>query len=468
MSDLTIYRGTHQIGGCCTEISVNGNRILIDFGANLPDTDETSPLPDQKLTAQVFDGRPTEAVLFTHYHGDHYGLFKSIPKNVPLYIGPLAKQILKVLVPYIDLGEKEKGLSRVQGMKTYPYKEWIEPAPAPGIRVLPLYVDHSALDAYMFYIEAAGKRILFTGDFRDHGIVGEKDRVWRTLAAYVPQNIDLLITEGTMLSRERTAQQAPWFDENGDEHIPVKTEAELGRRAAEVFRRSKYNFVLVSSTNLDSIMEFYHHTPRGMHFVCDFYQARIMITAMRGMEAKGDFPEYQPSWKHPTVRVLGKPDYRWAQLREIGKAMKHPLYFKSISEEAPELERDGFVLLARKNTHPETYTSPFETMRDTYFQKGGQLIYSMWDGYLEPDHADKDLLRYIGGRKIVHLHTSGHAYVETIAKLIETVNPKVIIPMHTERAEEFSSIPEFARWKDRVKVLTDGEPLDLDEICAQV
>lgn len=105
MTGLTIYRGTHQIGGCCTEISADGKRILIDFGANLLDTDETSPLPDQKLTAQVFDGRPTEAVLFTHYHGDHYGLFKSIPKNVPLYIGPVAKQILKALVPYIDLGE---------------------------------------------------------------------------------------------------------------------------------------------------------------------------------------------------------------------------------------------------------------------------------------------------------------------------------------------------------------------------
>lgn len=36
--------------------------------------------------------------------------------------------------------------------------------------------------------------------------------------------------------------------------------------------------------------------------------------------------------------------------------------------------------------------------------------------------------------------------------------------MHTERAEEFSSIPEFARWKNRVKVLTDGKPLNLDEL----
>lgn len=35
MSELTIHRGSHQIGGCCTEISAGGHRILIDFGANL-------------------------------------------------------------------------------------------------------------------------------------------------------------------------------------------------------------------------------------------------------------------------------------------------------------------------------------------------------------------------------------------------------------------------------------------------
>ena len=462
MAQLTIYRGTHQIGGCCTEISVDGKRILIDFGANLPDTDKPSPLPDRKLTAQVFDRRPAEAVLFTHYHGDHYGLFKSIPKNVPLYIGPLAKQILKLVVPYIDLSAAEKGMPRVQAMKTYPYKRPIEPAP--GIRVLPLYVDHSALDAYMFYIEATGKRILFTGDFRDHGIVGEKDRVWRTLAAYVPRNIDLLITEGTMLSRSHMPQQAPCCDSSGDEHIPVKTEAELGCRAAEVLRRSKYNFVLVSSTNLDSIMEFYQNTPPGMHFVCDLYQARIILRAMKGMEAKGYYPQYRTSPAHPVLRVLGDEPEKWDYWRGAGASLARPLELRSVAENDPDLERDGFVLLARKNTHPETCTSPFETMRDTYLQQGGQLIYSMWDGYLEPDHADPHLLDYIGGRNKIYLHTSGHAYVEAIAKLMKAVDPKWIVPMHTEKAEEFSSIPEFAPWSDRVKVLTDGQPLDLDEL----
>ncbi len=55
------------------------------------------------------------------------------------------------------------------------------------------------------------------------------------------------------------------------------------------------------------------------------------------------------------------------------------------------------------------------------------------------------------------LHTSGHAYVETIEKLIRLTNPKVIIPMHTECAETFGRIPAFAAYQDRVKVMQDGE-----------
>ena len=73
-------------------------------------------------------------------------------------------------------------------------------------------------------------------------------------------------------------------------HTLVKSEQELGEKAEKLFQKHKYNFVLVSSTNLDSIMEFYHSTPEGMHFVCDLYQARILITAMRDMERKGKFP----------------------------------------------------------------------------------------------------------------------------------------------------------------------------------
>lgn len=449
MAELTIHRGSHQIGGCCTELTCGGERILIDLGANLPDSD--APIRDDELVAKVFDGRPAAGLLFTHPHGDHYGLYKKVPDDVPMYIGPMAKDILKVLVSRLDYISEEKGLPVVERMQTYQARQ--ELGAFQNIRVLPLYVDHSAPDAYMFYIEAAGKKILFSGDFRDHGIVGERDRLWRTLEKYVPKGIDLLITEGTMLSREAEAVSNP-----------VQTEEQLGRRAAEVFQRSKYNFVLVSSTNLDSIMEFYHNTPAGMHFVCDLYQAQIIITAMRDMEPR-KISEYRPSRQHPVVRVLGRPDSRWAQLREIGETMQWPLYFKSIRVEDEELERDGFVLLARKNANPER-KSIFEEMRDRYYPLDGlgQIIYSMWDGYLKPEHADQALINFIGGRPYEQLHTSGHAYAETIVKLIETVQPRWIVPMHTEKADEFTSIPAFAPYKNRVRVLTDGTPLDLDRL----
>ena len=55
------------------------------------------------------------------------------------------------------------------------------------------------------------------------------------------------------------------------------------------------------------------------------------------------------------------------------------------------------------------------------------------------------------------LHTSGHTYAETIEKVIRLTNPKVIIPMHTECADTFGSIPAFAPYRDRVKVLKDRE-----------
>ena len=460
MSELTIHRGSHQIGGCCTEISCEGERILIDLGANLPDSD--APIRDDELLAKVFDGRPAAGLLFTHPHGDHYGLYKKVPQNVPTYIGPMAREILRILVHRLDYISDEKGLPAVERMQTY--QDGKDMSAFQHIQVRPLGVDHSAPDAYMFYIRTRGKKILFTGDFREHGIVGEDGQFWDRVKEQIPDGVDLLVTEGTLLTRGEAVKRNP-----------IQTEEQLGVKAAELFQTHKYNFVMVSSTNLDSIMEFYHHTPAEMCFVCDDYQAEVMLVAMRGRRT---YSRYQAAPEHSVIYIPWKPwegstakrqkayvEKRCAYLRGLAKDWNIALDFQVADSRL--LYANGFVMLVRKNCNPNQ-KSVFEIMRDKFYLRDGQIIYSMWDGYLKPEHADKALIDYIDGHPYKALHTSGHAYVETIAKLIETVNPKVIIPMHTERAEEFSSIPEFARWKDRVKVLTDGEPLDLDEICAQV
>lgn len=88
------------------------------------------------------------------------------------------------------------------------------------------------------------------------------------------------------------------------------------------------------------------------------------------------------------------------------------------------------------------------------------IIYSKWSGYLEGEHANAKIQEFIGNHRMEKLHTSGHAYVETIEKLIRLTKPEVIIPMHTECADEFGRIGAFAPYRDKVRVLQDGEEFD--------
>lgn len=422
---ITIYRGSHQIGGCVTEIRTGEHRIVIDFGANLPGSRVNDAMTDEELCRAVFGGEDCDGVLFTHYHGDHMGLYQKIPREIPLYIGPTAKKIQEILARRLDSvpGTEEKGLPRIQGMKTYYPGRMI--SGFGDIKVTPFVVDHSALDAYMFLIEIDGKKILFTGDFREHGTAGKNDTLGRMIEEYIKE-IDILITEGTMLSR---------MDETGRNRI--RTEEDLGRRARELFRANKESVILVSSTNLDSIMEFYHALPWGMDFVCDAYQAKLMLTAM------ADKGKYYRSYKPEMIH--GKPRRLYIVGDMEGLGAEQNCYEADFSI----LMNKGFTMLARENKHMFAQIM-------SYFQDP-LIIYSKWAGYLKGKHADPVVQRFIGNRRMEVLHTSGHAYVETIEKVIRLTDPKVIIPMHTECADEFGSIPVFAPYRDRVKVLEDGE-----------
>lgn len=422
---ITIERGTHQIGGCATVISTENHRIVIDCGANLPNTDMENSMTDAELLDRLFhSGEPCDGVLFSHYHGDHIGLYKEIPEEYPLYMGATAKKIMEELTGRIDAlpSVTKKGLPRIQGAKTFFPKEKLDFG---DIKVTPFVGDHSALDAYMFLIEAGGKRILFTGDFREHGVAGEKDTLEKMLKTYVGK-VDILITEGTMLARTEERKKNP-----------IQTEEELGRRAEEFFRENKITVVLVSSTNLDSIMEFYHAVPWNKAFVCDAYQAKLMQIAM---EAKGKyFAKYRKEMIHGNPRRI----YIVGDMEGLGAEQDcYPADFSILKDK-------GFVMLARENK------PRFQKIVE-YFQDP-MILYSKWSGYLEGKHQDQNILDFIGNHRMEPLHTSGHAYVETIEKLIRMTDPEVIIPMHTEFAKGFQTLPEFAAYWDRVQEKTDGE-----------
>ena len=81
-----------------------------------------------------------------------------------------------------------------------------------------------------------------------------------------------------------------------------------------------------------------------------------------------------------------------------------------------------------------------------------EVVFSMWKGYLDrPNQFDdyKDV-------KLTPLHTSGHAYIEDLQKLVEKMQPKNLIPIHTECKERFKELFEA-----NVITMNDAEKLKL-------
>ena len=70
-----------QIGGCITEISTKTSRVFVDFGQNLPGCAvPTTPEQDEALVRDIFaqNVKQHQAVVYTHAHEDHVGLFDSL------------------------------------------------------------------------------------------------------------------------------------------------------------------------------------------------------------------------------------------------------------------------------------------------------------------------------------------------------------------------------------------------------
>jgi len=324
--------------------------------------------------------------------------------EIPIYMGTTAKRVLSVIETVKKKMNKGGKPELVDGFKMF---EAGKPLTIKDIKITPYTVDHSAFDAYMLLIEAEGKRVLHTGDFRMHGARGRKMPL--VFEKYT-RDIDALIIEGTMLSRI------------GEK---VMTEHELGAEAEKLLHDNKSVFVLCSSTNIDSIAE--------------FYSAAIA--------SKKPF-------------VVCEDDFQLEILRIVSEVAKSPFYdfcrhkiytYNPHSPKLREYMRDcGFCMIGRTNYITQTAMTAFPD---------NLLIYSMFDGYLNEKHVAFDAYKnewinkaVANGSRLVHLHTSGHATTDDIKRVCEITQAKTIIPIHCEKPEAFRALGINAE----IKVLDDG------------
>ena len=197
--NICIHRGAKEIGGSCVEIEADGQRLLLDLGLPLDaELDETA-LPDvsglEKLDEALL------GIAISHAHLDHYGLAAKVRQRVPVLIGEGALRIINTARQFFP--------DAPDFLRTIEIKNK-EPIVLGPFTITPYLMDHSAYDAYAFLVEAKGKKVFYSGDFRSHG---RKCVLFERLLQNPPKDVDVLLMEGSTLGRTGFENEYPSEDE---------------------------------------------------------------------------------------------------------------------------------------------------------------------------------------------------------------------------------------------------------------
>ena len=73
---------------------------------------------------------------------------------------------------------------------------------------------------------------------------------------------------------------------------------------------------------------------------------------------------------------------------------------------------------------------------------GGNLIYSLWEGYKDKGSTKIFIDDLINNRKFNYhyIHTSGHADISAMKRLIKGLNPRKLIPIHTFKKDDYEKL----------------------------
>lgn len=430
-----IHRGTKEIGGSCVEVWTENTRILLDFGMPLVERGgkefdfskfkelkpheliEHGVLPDIKglynETEKLIDG-----VIISHPHQDHYGLSKFINKKVKYFMGEATHKIIEL-----------NSLFTPQEIiiENYNYFEKGKVFQIGDFSITPYWADHSAFDAYSFLVEAEDKSLLYSGDFRNHG---RKANAFKWFTYNAPQNVDYLLLEGTTIGRESKR---------------FKTETEIENDLIEVFQQqNKINLIYTSGQNIDRIVSIYRACIRtNKIFVVDVYVATILKELSEF--AKIPFPSKE--FKNLKVMFPYKTSRRLNNEGNV-KILYQFKNYKITKEEISE-QSDKIVMIVRPSMQKD-----LENINDI---DGGNLIYSMWEGYLQKSDTKK-FLEYLTNRNFtIHkIHTSGHADSETLKQMVEAIKPKNIVPIHTFKGSYYKKI-----FSTQIVEVNDGETKEI-------
>jgi ribonuclease J len=366
---------------------------------------EAGILPD---IPSLYQDNSDTAVLISHPHKDHYGLMGRISPSCTVWMGKVTHKLIELTN---TVGDKPP----VENVRYFEHDKEFEIG---DIAVHPFLMDHSAVDAYAFLLKKDEKSLLYSGDFRMHG---KKAKMFDWFCLKVEKNVDYLLLEGSTIGRTDK---------------PFRTENELEENFIQTFKQTKgITLVYVSSQNIDRLTTIYKASRKANKIMLvDFYTANVLKLVNKNGYGSIPFPSF--SYSKLKVYFPNSLTKRIYDLKK-GEELVFPFTKYKIGRDKIDEMADQLVMIVRPSVQQDL---------ERYLHKytDGCFIYSMWEGYINRPGKTKDFLNFIAAKGMPindkDFHTSGHADLAGLKRMVEAVQPKNLVPIHTFEGDKYAEL----------------------------
>lgn len=454
---ITALGGIDGVGRAnCYLLETPEFNVMLDCGSAL------NPVATNDLFAEVDDTNVSypdfesyieklekvKVILVSHGHLDHagalielYKVLKSRRLSLPTVImGQLIRSVLDKLFLNQQIGEELKSRLPFPSRSPFPFCQARPGQPivlSEELTIIPIRVPHSFPESFGFYVELAGEKIFYSGDFKVNDVDEQGTEKFKSdMRELSRKGIDVLLLETTNIEEEGFT---PSDREVWKEFPPIFTGA-----------KGRIIFTTFSShlKRIAAVIDIAKSQGRPV-YAC----GRNLLSYLRA----GGIYRWRPLDKF----TYTKPEPNALILVTGCEAEPSSVLVRALQGEAPfELERDDTIIISVDPIPiPEIESRVREMVRrllkPTFH--GAEVFEQVRPVYINqetPSDFPTEAIR-------AYIHVSGHGKREDLKWVIKTLNPKMVIPVHGD-AERIKTLATLAREKGcKTGILEKGAPLDI-------
>jgi len=432
---LTFYGGINEIGGNKILLEDRDNRVFLDFGMSFAgeaqyfsgyltprgvngagDHLEFDLLPrlgglyakDMIRNTNITYEEPSiDAVFLTHPHMDHVGYLPFIDENIPVYCGECTRTIMDAMQESgrISLGEHKFHAFRT-GKKVK----------VGGLEIEPVHVDHSVPGAYGFVVHTSEGSIAYSGDYRLHGPMSQMTNEFAERAA--ESDPAVMVSEGTRVCPE--------------EGPVIHSERRVKAESNEVVANASSKLVIVAfySRDIDRFKTFYEIARNNDRKLVIPIKLAHLLSKLKS----------DPVLKIPDV-MRDDAILFYKKRKKTGEFAESDYY----AWERPFLEKAVNYEYVHENESRLLFNLDlvnFTELIDIKPSVGGHFIHSMSEPFSEEDIGEDVMNNWLEhfGLRFHQIHASGHCPSKDLIQIVNRIQPRRLIPVHTEHPELFKDL----------------------------